>query len=214
MHNLHYFIQLLIHLDQNLIALVAHYGLWAYAILFLIIFCETGLVVTPFLPGDSLLFAAGTLTAASTGFINIHLLFLLLIFSSIAGNALNYGLGRYLGPRVVRFLGERARNPQYLQMAQHFYHQHGGKALVIGRFLPIIRTFAPFVAGLTSMQLRQFFLYTVVGGTLWVGSLLYGSYLFGSLPFIKEHFSTVILAIIVLSLMPPLLSYFRYLPAK
>lgn len=208
METLHYFINLVLHLDNNLMALVNNYGVWAFAILFLIIFCETGLVVTPVLPGDSLLFAAGTLTAGTAGLINIHLLFIILLTASILGNTLNYSIGRFLGPRVFQVKNSWFFNPQYLETAHRFYERHGGKALIIARFMPIIRTFAPFVAGVGYMQIPRFLAYNLIGGVLWVGSLLYVSYLFGNLPIIKNNFSTVILLIIVASLMPPVIGFF------
>jgi membrane-associated protein len=212
METLHYFINLVLHLDLHLTALVTAYGIWVYAVLFIIIFCETGLVVTPILPGDSLLFAAGTLAAGATQALNIHVLFLLLIGASILGNTVNYAVGRFIGPRVFHFPQSRLFNPQYLHKAQQFYENHGGKAIIIARFIPIIRTFAPFVAGIGSMQAQRFLFYNVLGALLWVGSLLYASYLFGNLPFIKNHFSTVILAIIVLSLLPALIGFLRQGP--
>jgi len=209
METIHYLINLVLHLDQHLITLTNTYGLWTYAILFLIIFCETGLVITPILPGDSLLFAAGTLAAGTDQMINIHLLFLLLVCASILGNATNYTIGRLLGPRVFQFKQSRFFNPHYLKTAQTFYERHGGKTIIIARFIPIIRTFAPFISGIAAMQVYRFFIYNIIGALLWVGSLLYISYLFGNLPFIKEHFSTVILAVIVVSLMPPALGYLK-----
>jgi membrane-associated protein len=209
METLHYFINLVLHLDQNLITFVNFYGSWAYAILFLIIFCETGLVVTPFLPGDSLLFAAGSLTASADHGFNIHFLCILLVTASVLGNLVNYCLGRFLGPRVFHYSHSRFLNPQYLVKAHHFYEQHGGKALIIARFMPIVRTFAPFVAGVGYMPLARFMIYNLCGALLWIGSLLYSSYLFGNLPFIKEHFSTVILLVIAGSLIPAVLGYWR-----
>ena len=210
MESLHYFLNLSLHLDQHLILLVTTYGTFAYAILFLIIFCETGLVVTPLLPGDSLLFAAGALAASTPQVMNIHLLFILLAFASILGNTLNYSIGRFFGPRVFHFKHSRFFNPRHLLKAQQFYERHGGKALLIARFVPIIRTFAPFVAGVGTMSSSRFLFYNVLGAFLWIGGLLYLSYFFGNLPFIKTHFSTVILAIIGLSLLPPVLGYLRH----
>ncbi len=212
METLHYFIHFILHLDLQLLTLVSACGAWVYAILFIIIFCETGLVITPILPGDSLLFAAGTLAAGAAQSLNIHLLFLLLTCASILGNAANYSIGRFVGPRVFHFSRSRLFNPQYLQKAHTFYESHGGKAIIIARFLPILRTFAPFVAGIGSMHFQRFIFYNILGAVLWVGGLLYTSYLFGNLPLVKEHFSTVILAIIVLSLLPPLVAYFRQKP--
>lgn len=209
METLHYFINLVLHLDHHLIALVNNYGVWAYAILFLIIFCETGLVVAPILPGDSLLFAAGTLTAGTAGLINIHLLFILLTIASILGNILNYSIGYFLGPRVFHYSHSRFFNPHHLDTTHRFYEKHGGKALLIARFMPIIRTFAPFVAGVGYMNINRFLFYNILGGCLWVGSLLYSSYLFGNLPFIRDHFSAVIFAIIIVSFLPAIIGYWR-----
>ncbi len=209
MGTLHAFVNLVLHLDLQLIALVNTYGTLAYVILFMIIFCETGLVVTPILPGDSLLFAAGALAAGPSQPLNIHLLFILLTSASILGNAANYTIGRFLGSRVFHFSKSRFFNPSYLVKTHQFYEKHGGKAIIIARFLPIIRTFAPFVAGVGYMSYARFLFYNVLGALLWVGGLLYVSYCFGNLPFIKAHFSTVILAIIVLSLLPPLFAYLR-----
>lgn len=213
METLQYFINLILHLDHHLISLASTYGAWTYAILFLILFCETGLVITPILPGDSLLFAAGTLAASAAQGLNIHLLFILLTCASILGNTVNYIIGRLIGPRVFHFSQSRFFNPQYLLRAHQFYEKHGGKAIIIARFIPIIRTFAPFVAGVGYMHFSRFLYYNLVGALLWVGGLLYTSYLFGNLPFIKEHFSTVILAIIGLSLLPPVLGYWRHKPS-
>jgi membrane-associated protein len=207
METLQQLANLVLHLDHHLLALVNHYGAWAYALLFAIIFCETGLVVTPFLPGDSLLFAAGTL--ASTTSIDINLLFVLLVSASILGNFVNYSVGRFLGPKVFKMPQSRLLNPRYLIAAEHFYQRHGGKAIIMARFMPIIRTFAPFVAGIARMERGQFLLYNVLGAVLWVGSLLYSSYWFGNLPFIKEHFSAVVMGILVLSVLPPFVGYLR-----
>ncbi|HSW70378.1 MAG TPA: DedA family protein [Gammaproteobacteria bacterium] len=206
------FINLILHLDQHLLNLISLYGTWTYAILFVIIFCETGLVITPILPGDSLLFAAGSLAAHTAATLNIHFLFILLLAASILGNGVNYSIGRFIGQRVFHFQRSRFFNPQHLEKAHRFYEKHGGKALVLARFIPIIRSFAPFVAGAGYMHFPRFIFYNVTGALLWVGSLLYLSYWFGNLPFIKEHFSTVILALIVLSLLPPLLAYLRFKP--
>lgn len=209
METLHAFLSLILHLDLHLTALVNSYGTLAYLFLFIIIFCETGLVVTPILPGDSLLFAAGVLTASLSQPLNIHLLFILLTTASILGNAANYSIGRFLGPRVFHFPRARFFNPAHLEKAHQFYEKHGGKAIIIARFIPIIRTFAPFVAGVGYMSYTRFLSYNVVGALLWVGGLLYTSYLFGNLPFIKDHFSSVILTIILFSLLPPLIVYLR-----
>ncbi|MBS1219507.1 MAG: hypothetical protein H6R21_2640 [Proteobacteria bacterium] len=201
-------IDIALHLDQHLQALVAAYGAWVYLFLFLIVFCETGLVVTPFLPGDSLLFVAGTVAAA--GGMDIHLLVLLLIIAAVLGDAVNYWVGHYIGPRVFRSRESRWLNPKHLERAHAFYERHGGKTIIIARFVPIIRTYAPFVAGAASMSYRQFALYNVCGAVLWVVSLGYAGYFFGNLPLVKDNLTLVILGIIVLSIMPGLIEYLRH----
>jgi membrane-associated protein len=203
---------LLVHLDQHLAALLQQYGNWLYVLLFLIIFCETGLVVTPFLPGDSLLFVAGAL--AATGGIDVHLLALVLVIAAVLGDAVNYAIGRWLGPKVFHWEQSRWFNRRALDRAHAFYETHGGKTLVIARFLPILRTFAPFVAGIGHMAYPRFAAYNVSGGLLWVLSLTYAGYLFGNVPFIKQNLTAVILGIIVLSLMPLVIEYLRHRARK
>lgn len=198
-----------LHLDIHLIAFVTQYGLWTYALLFLIIFCETGLVVTPFLPGDSLLFAAGALAATSSSALNIHILFILLVIASITGNGLNYFIGRIVGPRIFFSSQSWFFNKEYLNKTHIFYTRFGGKTIIIGRFLPIIRTFAPFVAGIGQMNYGRFYFYNILGAILWVGGLLYLSYGFGNLPIVKDNFSYIIIGIIVLSLIPPAFELIR-----
>lgn len=200
---------LVLHLDDHLLTFISLYGPWVYAILFLVIFCETGLVVTPFLPGDSLLFAAGALAAHAEDGLNIHLLFVLLVIASIVGNGLNYLIGKFIGPKIFYSNESLLFNRKYLEKAHRFYEVYGGKTIIIARFLPVIRTFAPFVAGIGYMGYRQFFIYNVAGAILWVGSLLYISYLFGNLPFIKDHFSLLVIGIIGFSLIPPLIEIIR-----
>lgn len=201
-------IDLVIHLDDHLQALVANYGAWVYLILFLIVFCETGLVVTPFLPGDSLLFVAGAIAAA--GGMNIHLLVLLLFIAAVLGDAVNYGVGHYLGPRVFRSTESRWLNPRHLQRAHAFYERHGGKTIIIARFVPIVRTYAPFVAGAASMSYSRFALYNVTGAALWVVSLGYAGYFFGNMPVIKDNLTLVIIAIIIVSILPGVVEYLRH----
>ena len=200
-------ISFFLHLDRHLAELASQYGSWLYGILFLIIFCETGLVVTPFLPGDSLLFAAGAL--AALGEMNIHFLFLLMAFAAIAGNTVNYAVGRYLGEKVFR-PDARILKQAYLDRTHQFFERHVGKTIIITRFVPIVRTFAPFVAGAGGMSYGRFQGYNVAGGVLWTASFLYGGYFFGNLPFVKQNFSLVILAIIILSLMPGVVEYWRH----
>jgi membrane-associated protein len=201
-------IDLVVHLDDHLQALVASYGAWVYLILFLIVFCETGLVVTPFLPGDSLLFVAGAIAAA--GGMNIHLLVVLLIIAAILGDAVNYSIGHYIGPRVLRDRDSRWLNPQHLERAHAFYERHGGKTIIIARFVPIVRTYAPFVAGAASMPYPRFALYNVSGAILWVVSLGYAGYFFGNIPIIKDNLTMVIIAIIILSILPGVFEYLRH----
>ena len=193
-------LDVVLHLDVHLLQLVQAYGVWAYAILFAIIFCETGLVVAPFLPDDSLLFVAGAI--AATGALEIHSLFLLLALAAILGNTANFEIGRWLGPRLFHAGGSRWLDPKHLESAHAFYERHGGKAVVISRFLPIIRTYIPFVAGLARMRTSVFVAYNVVGGALWAGSLCYAGYFFGNIPWVKGHLTLLILAIIAVSLLP------------
>ena len=197
-----------LHLDQHLQALVASHGAWIYLILFLIVFCETGLVVTPFLPGDSLLFVAGTVAAA--GGMDINLLVLLLIIAAILGDAVNYGVGHYIGPRIFNNGESRWLNPAHLQRAHAFYEKYGGKTIIIARFVPIVRTYAPFVAGAASMTYSRFAVYNVSGAVLWVASLGYAGYFFGNLPFIKNNLTLVILGIIFLSILPGIIEILRH----
>lgn len=203
-------LNLVLQLDQHLITFVNNYGLWTYGLLFIIIFCETGLVVTPILPGDSLLFAAGAIAAGTDNLLNIHILFLLLAFASILGNTVNYQIGRWVGPAVFRSETSRFFNKNYLFSAHHFYNKHGAKTLILARFLPIIRTFVPFVAGIGYMSYQKFIFYNVIGAFLWIGGLLYVSYWFGNFPIIKEHFSLLILFIIIITLLPPLFGMARH----
>ena len=196
-------LQFVLHIDSHLIAFVATYGALTYAILFLIIFCETGLVVTPFLPGDSLLFAAGSIAAQDDNNLSIQLLFLLLFIASTLGNKLNYFIGKMIGPRVFNAKQSWLLNKKHLIEAHQFYEKHGGKTIILARFIPIIRTFAPFVAGVGYMSLRQFSLYNIVSAALWIGSLLAAGYFFGNLPIVKNNFTLVIYGIIVVSLLPP-----------
>ena len=197
-----------LHLDQHLQALVASHGAWIYLILFLIVFCETGLVVTPFLPGDSLLFVAGTVAAA--GGMDIHLLVLLLIIAAVLGDAVNYGVGHYIGPRIFSHSESRWLNPKHLQRAHDYYEKYGGKTIIIARFVPIVRTYAPFVAGAASMTYSRFALYNVSGAVLWVTSLGYAGYFFGNLPVIKNNLTLVIIGIIILSILPGVIEILRH----
>ncbi|MEO8402155.1 MAG: DedA family protein [Gammaproteobacteria bacterium] len=211
MDTLHTLISFVLHIDEHLIAFVTTYGMWTYALLFMIIFCESGIIFAAFLPGDSLLFATGALTASMNNVVlNIHVLFFLLVFASVSGNGLNYFLGQWTGPKVFRSGNSWIFNKKHIENAHTFYERYGGKAIIIARFIPIIRTVVPFIAGVGSMTYRHFFIYNLLGALLWIGGLVYGSYLFGNIPFVKQHFSMVILAIIAISLMPPVVEVIRH----
>ncbi len=205
-----YAFDLFLHLDKHLAEVLRDYGTWTYLILFTIVFCETGLVVTPFLPGDSLLFAAGAL-AAVEGLgetLDPTVLFVLLSAAGILGDTVNYWIGAYVGPRAfsgdIRFLKK-----EYLDRTHQFYEKYGGKTIIIARFVPIIRTFAPFVAGIGAMNYRRFIIYNVVGAICWVGLFVYGGYYFGNMEFVKRRFSLVIVAIILISIMPMVVEFLR-----
>lgn len=199
-----------LHLDDHLIAFIATYGIWTYALLFTIIFCESGILFAAFLPGDSLLFATGAISAHPAAVLDVHVLFILLVTASVSGNGLNYFLGKWIGPRVFRSGNSWVFNRRHIDNAHRFYERYGGKAIVIARFIPIIRTLVPFVAGIGYMTYRQFFAYNLLGALLWIGSLVYGSYLFGNIPIVQEHFSLVILAIIGLSVATPFVEFIRH----
>lgn len=195
-----------LHLDVYLSEIIQNYGVWTYALLFLVIFMETGFVVTPFLPGDSLLFAAGTF--AALGSLNIWLLFALLFGAAVLGDTVNYWIGHYLGPRVFD-TNSRFLKREYLERTQHFYEKHGGKTIVLARFVPIVRTFAPFVAGVGAMEYGRFFLFNVFGAFLWTSLFLFGGYFFGNIPIIKENFEFAIVGIILISVIPMVIEYLR-----
>jgi membrane-associated protein len=195
-----------LHLDTHLAQIISDYGGWTYGILFLTIFCETGLVVTPFLPGDSLLFAAGAL--AAVGALNPHYLFLLLALAGILGNTANYSIGRFVGPKVFTS-NSRFFKREYLEKTHQFYEKHGGKAVIIGRFLPILRTFVPFVAGIGEMTYTRYTIYNIIGSTLWVGAFVYAGYFFGNLPFVQKHFSMVILVLLIIPGLPAVIGFIR-----
>ncbi len=202
------FVDIILHLDRHLAALIADYGVWIYAILFLIVFCETGLVVTPFLPGDSLLFATGAL--AATGAMDPVLLGGLLILASFTGDNTNYWIGRVVGPKVFSRPESRFLNRKHLDQTHRFYERHGGKAVILARFFPIIRTFAPFVAGVGTMLYPRFLAFSLVGGVAWVGGLVGGGYFFGNIPIVKQNFTLVVFGIIFLSLMPAVVGFLRH----
>lgn len=199
---LHTLTSFFLHLDQSLAALAASLGAWTYALLFGIFFCETGILVAAFLPGDSLLFAAGTLAALAPDSLNIHLLFFLLLLASTAGNTVNYLFGKWVGPQLFRHGSSRLFSQAHLAKTHAFCERYGSMGIVLARFLPIIRTFAPFVAGVGYMRYRQFLLFNLTGGFFWVGGILYASYFFGTLPFVREHFPAVTCCIILVSLLP------------
>jgi membrane-associated protein len=205
-------LDIVLHLDTHLLKMVADYGLWVYAILFAIIFSETGFVVTPFLPGDSLLFVAGAI--AATGELNVHLLFALLALAAVLGNSLNYAIGRWLGKSFFTDKGSRWLNPKHLEKAHEFYERHGGKAVVISRFLPIVRTYVPFVAGMAAMTAREFTIYNVTGALLWVGLLSYAGYFFGNIPWIRGNLTAIIIGIVVVSLAPLVFAFVKSRLAK
>jgi membrane-associated protein len=193
-------VDIVLHLDRHLSEVIQQYGVWTYLILFLIVFCETGLVVTPFLPGDSLLFAVGTF--AALGALDLGLVIALLSAAAILGDSVNYAVGATLGPRVFRREGVRFLNRRHLERTHEFYERYGAKTIVIARFVPIVRTFAPFVAGIGKMSYRRFWSFNVVGGIAWVSLCLISGVLFGNIVWVKEHFSVVILAIVAISVLP------------
>jgi membrane-associated protein len=198
----------LVHLDKHLLEAVQSYGGWVYLLLFLIVFCETGLVVTPFLPGDSLLFVAGTLAGA--GSMNVHLLVVLLIAAAVLGDSVNYAIGRWLGPRVFRRDDSWFFKRAYIERTHAYFDKYGGRTIVIARFIPIIRTYAPFVAGIGRMDYSRFLMFNVGGAVLWVALITYAGYLFGNVPIVKNNLTVVILGIIVLSISPGIVEYLRH----
>ena len=206
-------IDLLLHVDEYLLQLVTTYGSWIYGILFAIVFAETGLVVTPFLPGDSLLFAAGAI--AATGAMDVRLLTILVLTAAILGDAVNYSIGRSVGVRVIELSKTDPRwgrwvNPAYIEKAHEFFERHGGKAIVLGRFMPIVRTFVPFVAGVAEMSYPAFALYNVTGAVAWVGICVGAGYVFGNVPIVKDNFSLVAIGIVIVSVLPMVIEYLRY----
>jgi len=205
---LYTFIDIVLHLDRHLQWVVANYGVWIYVILFAVIYCETGFVVTPFLPGDSLLFVAGALAAA--GDMYIHGLFATLAAASFLGDNTNYWIGRYAGPRVFSREKSRLFNPEHLARTQRFYDRYGAKTIFLARFMPIVRTFAPFVAGIGRMRYETFLFYSFSGSIVWVGSLAYAGYFFGNVPIIRQNLSLVIVAIVLISISPGIIEYLRH----
>jgi len=202
-------IDFILHIDVHLAELIAQYGTWVYGILFLIIFCETGLVVTPFLPGDSLLFVAGTLAAIGTNHINVHLMVLLLITAAILGDTVNYTIGKFFGEKLFSNPDSKIFRRSYLEKTHQFYEKHGGKTIILARFVPIVRTFAPFVAGMGSMNYKYFISYNVIGGIVWVSIFMYAGYFFGELEFVKKNLSVLIIVIIFVSILPGVIEVWR-----
>ncbi len=196
-----YLIDFILHLDVHLTELITQFGVWTYLILFLVIFLETGLVVTPFLPGDSLLFAAGALAALSGSPLNIVLLWVLMAIAAIVGDSVNYSIGKFIGPKAFTSKSRLLKH-EYLEQAQAFYKKHGRITIFLARFIPIIRTFAPFVAGIGEMPYGYFISYNIFGGIIWTALFTFGGYFFGNLTFVKENFSLVVIAIIIISVIP------------
>jgi membrane-associated protein len=203
---MHTIIDIFLHLDTHLQSVIATYGTWTYALLAIIVFCETGLVVTPFLPGDSLLFAAGTF--AALGSLSLPILLVTMSICAVVGDTVNYAIGSFIGPKAFR---ENARflNKQHLEKTQHFYEKYGAKTIILARFVPIVRTFAPFVAGVGKMHYRTFLLFNLIGGLLWSCGFLILGYFFGNIPIVRDHFETVILGIIFVSIVPGIIEYVR-----
>ena len=205
---IHWFVDFFLHLDQHLAEVIQRYGTSTYALLFLIVFLETGLVVTPLLPGDSLLFAAGSF--AGLGILRFWPLFFLLGAAAILGDTVNYAIGARLGPKVFHYPKSRFFNPEHLKKTHAFYEKYGGKTIIIARFVPIVRTFAPFVAGIGAMSYARFLGYNVIGGVLWVSVCLFSGYFFGNLPLVKQNFSLVVIGIVFISLLPAVIEYLRH----
>lgn len=208
MELLTFLVDFIVHIDVHLDEIVRGFGGWTYAILFLIVFCETGLVVTPFLPGDSLLFAAGAI-AARNDTLNPLLLALVLFVAAVLGDAVNYAIGHFFGPRILQRGESRLIKRSHIERTEKFYERYGGKTIIFARFVPIVRTFAPFLAGIGSMRYTRFAAYNVIGGFLWVFGFLYAGVWFGELPAVRKNFTLVIFAIIVLSVLPAVIELFR-----
>lgn len=200
-------IDVILHFDNQLIWLIQNYGVWVYAMVFIVIFCETGLVIAPFLPGDSLLFLLGAF--AATGHLDLSLILAIITVAGILGDSTNYHIGKIMGPRIFRSENSRLFNKNYIHKTQEFYEKYGSKTLVIARFLPIIRTFAPFVAGVGSMNYRKFLFWNVTGALLWTFSFVIAGYMFGNIPFIKDNLTLLVLGIIAVSVIPALVGYLR-----
>lgn len=205
-------VDFILHIDRHLSEIIRTYGVWTYVILFVIVFCETGLVATPFLPGDSLLFAAGTFAALHA--LDLAWLLFILTVAAVAGDTVNYAIGHYLGPKVFHYEKSKIFKKEYLDRTHQFYERYGGKTIIIARFIPIIRTFAPFVAGIGSMTYWKFISYNVIGGIGWVFICVLAGYFFGNLPIVRQNFSLVILVIIIISILPGVIEFLRHKSAK
>lgn len=205
-------IDIIVHFDKYLYTIIQQCGAWSYALLFLIIFAETGLVITPFLPGDSLLFVVGTI--AASGSFNVALLFGVLASAAIIGDSVNYAIGKYFGTHILRKFEGRIIKKEHIEKTHRFFEKYGGKTIVIARFVPIVRTFAPFVAGIGSMTYSRFLLYNVAGGLLWVSVFVFGGFYFGNMPFVQKNFSLVVFVIIILSIMPAVIEAIRHKKSK
>ncbi|EOI6870385.1 DedA family protein [Yersinia enterocolitica] len=210
MEFIRFVIDFILHIDVHLAELVAQYGVWVYGILFLILFCETGLVVTPFLPGDSLLFVAGALASLPSNDINVHIMVALMVTAAILGDAINYTIGRVFGEKLFSNPDSKIFRRSYLDKTHQFYEKHGGKAIILARFVPIIRTFAPFVAGMGKMSYRHFAAYNVIGALVWVLLFTYAGYWFGNMPFVQDNLKLLIVAIIVVSILPGVFEVWRH----
>jgi len=197
----------LLALDQSIATLALQYGHWIYGLLFLVIFAETGLVVFPFLPGDSILFIAGTVVAKAG--LDVHVLVLVLATAAILGDSVNYSVGRYIGPKAFEWPDSRWFKQSHLRRTKAFYDRYGGVTIIIGRFVPIIRTFAPFLAGVAGMTYRRFLAFNVIGGIAWIGSLVYAGYLFGNIPWVKDNLSLIVIGIVIASLLPAVVTFVR-----
>ncbi len=209
MEFINFLIDFVLHIDVHLAELISLYGVWVYAILFIIIFCETGLVVTPFLPGDSLLFVAGALASLPGNDINVHLIVLFLMIAAILGDASNYMIGRFFGEKLFSNPNSKIFKQSYLEKTHHFYEKHGGKTIILARFIPVIRTFAPFVAGMGHMTYHHFAAFNIVGGMVWVLLFTYAGYFFGGMEFVQKHLEILIFAIIFISILPGIFEIMR-----
>jgi membrane-associated protein len=209
MEYIQFLVDFILNIDVHLAELVAQYGTWVYAILFLIIFCETGLVVTPFLPGDSLLFVAGALASLGTNDINVHIIVILLVSAAILGDGTNYFIGRFFGKKLFKNPKSKIFKQSYLEKTHSFYEKHGGKTIILARFVPIVRTFAPFVAGMGKMKYSYFISYNIIGGIAWVCIFTYAGYLFGGLEFVQKNLKILIVVIIFVSILPAIIEIIR-----